>query len=181
MTALRWIFVLLLALPSTARAEHLHALAMHGEPRYPAQYKYFDYVNPAAPKGGDLKTSKSGSFDSLNNHIILGNHAEGLELLNDKLMQRAWNEPFTLYGLVAESIDITPDRSTITFHLNKKARFHDGVPMTAADVKYSYEMYRQYGHPVRRRVYGLITAVKITSPHDITFTFGPGYDRESAL
>jgi microcin C transport system substrate-binding protein len=166
---------------SSAHAEHSHALAMHGQPLYPADYKHLDYVNPSAPKGGDLKTSKSGSFDNLNNHVILGNNAEGLELLNDKLMQRAWNEPFTLYGLVAESIDIAPDRSWIIFHLNKKARFHDGVPMTAEDVKFSYEMFRKHGHPVRRRVYGLISKVEITSPHDIKFTFGPGYDREAPL
>jgi len=181
MMMMRWIFALLLFLPSAAYAENTYALAMHGQPRYPADYKYFDYVNPQAPKGGALKASKSGAFDSLNNNIILGNNAEGLELLNDKLMQRAWNEPFTLYGLVAESIDIAPDRSMITFHLNKNAKFHDGVPMTAEDVKFSYEMYRQYGHPVRRRVYGLIKDVKILSDHDIKFTFGKGYDRESAL
>ncbi len=72
---------------------------MNGSPLYPADYKHFDYVNPDAPKGGDMKTSVSGSFDSLNNHVILGNHGEGLELLNDKLMERAWNEPFTMYGL----------------------------------------------------------------------------------
>ncbi|MCE9508266.1 MAG: extracellular solute-binding protein [Alphaproteobacteria bacterium] len=179
---MRWIFALLLFFPSAAAyADSTHALAMHGQPRYPADYKYFDYVNPAAPKGGDLKTSKNGSFDNLNGNIILGNSAEGLELLNDKLMQRAWNEPFTLYGLVAESIDIAPDRSWIIFHLNKKARFHDGVPMTAADVKFSYESYLKYGHPVRRRVYGLIKDVKILSDHDIKFTFGKGYDRESVM
>jgi ABC-type oligopeptide transport system substrate-binding subunit len=175
------LLVTFLLLPAAAYADSIYALAMHGQPRYPADYRHFDYVNPQAPKGGDLKTSKNGSFDNLNNNIILGNTAEGLELLNDKLMQRAWNEPFTLYGLVAESIDIAPDRSWIIFHLNKKARFHDDVPMTAADVKFSYESYLKYGHPVRRRVYGLITNVKILSDHDIKFTFGKGYDRESVM
>jgi ABC-type oligopeptide transport system substrate-binding subunit len=169
-----WHFILafFFLLPSAAHAEHSHALAMHGEALYPADFKHLDYVNPDAPKGGDMKTSKSGSFDNLNNHVILGNNAEGLELLNDKLMQRAWNEPFTLYGLVAESIDIAPDRSWITFHLNKNAKFHDGHPMTTEDVLFSYEMFRKYGHPVRRRVYGLITEAKILSPYDIKFTFG---------
>lgn len=178
---IRCLLALLLLFPSAAYAEHSHALAMHGQALYPADYKYFDYVNPGAPKGGDLKTSKSGSFNNLNNHVILGNNAEGLEMLNDKLMQRAWNEPFTLYGLVAESIDISDDRSWITFHLNKNAKFHDGHPMTAEDVLYSYEMFRKHGHPVRRRVYGLITEAKILSPHDIKFTFGEGFDRESPL
>jgi microcin C transport system substrate-binding protein len=179
---MKWrLLALLIFLPSIAHAERVHALAMHGEPLYPADYKHFDYVNPDAPKGGELKLSKSGSFDNLNNHIILGNNAEGLEFVNDKLMQRAWNEPFTMYGLVAESADISPDRSQVTFHLNRKARFHDGAPMTAEDVKWSYEQYRAHGHPVRRRVYGLVKEVEILSPHDIKFTFGPGYDKESVM
>ncbi|MFH1158018.1 MAG: extracellular solute-binding protein [Pseudomonadota bacterium] len=178
---IRWIFALLLFFPSVVFADHTYALAMHGQPRYAADYKHFDYVNPDAPKGGGLKTSKSGTFDNLNSLVIFGNAAEGLELLNDKLMQRAWNEPFTLYGLVAESIDIAPDRSWIIFHLRRKARFHDGRSMTAEDVKFSYEMFRKYGHPVRRRVYGLVRDVEILSERDIKFTFGEGYDRESAM
>lgn len=178
---LRFFLAFLLFWPMAAQAAHSHALAMHGAPLYPAEYKHFDYADPEAPKGGELKTYKNGSFDNLNNHIIMGSAAEGLELINDKLMQRAWNEPFTLYGLVAESIDIADDRSWITFHLNPAARFHDGAPMTAEDVKFSYETYRKHGHPVRRRVYGLINKVEILSPRDIKFTFGPGYDRESTL
>ena len=158
-----------------------HALAMHGEPKYAADFKALDYVNPDAPRGGELRLSKTGSFDNLNNHVITGNNAEGLEYVNDRLMQRVWDEPFTLYGLVAESIDMADDRSWITFHLRKEARFHDGVPMTAEDVKFSYEMLRQYGHPVRRRVYGLITSAEVIDPQTIKFTFGEGYDRESPL
>ncbi|MBU6475685.1 MAG: extracellular solute-binding protein, partial [Alphaproteobacteria bacterium] len=84
-------------------------------------------------------------------------------------------------GLVAESVDVAPDRSWIEFHLNPKARFHDGVPMTAEDVKWSFEALRKYGLPVRRRVYGLVKSVQILSPHDIKFTFGKGYDREDVM
>lgn len=175
----RGLIALLLLFSLPAQADE--ALTMYGPPREKAGFTHLDYVNPAAPKGGTLRLSKSGSFDNLNNHIILGNNAEGLELVNDKLMQRAWNEPFTMYGLVAQSVDLSPDRSTITFHLNRNARFHDGVPMTAEDVKWTYEFYRAKGHPVRRRVYGLVTDVKILSPHDIRFTFGKGYDRESVM
>ncbi len=164
-----------------AAADTVHAIAMHGTPRYSADFKNMDYVNPNAPKGGDLKLSKNGSFNNLNAHIITGNNVEGLELINDKLMQRAWNEPFTLYGLVAEKVDVSSDRSSITFYLNKSARFHDGTSMTTEDVKYSYEMYRQYGHPVRRRVYGLVDSVTIIDPHTIKFHFGKGYDRESVM
>jgi ABC-type oligopeptide transport system substrate-binding subunit len=164
-----------------ALAERSHAIAMHGSPKYTEDFKNLSYVNPEAPKGGDLRLSKSGTFNNLNNHIITGNNGEGLENVNDKLMQRVWDEPFTMYGLVAESVDVAPDRSWITFHLRKEAKFHDGTPMTAEDVKFSYEHYRKNGHPVRRRVYGLITNVEITSPRDIKFTFGPGYDHESVM
>jgi ABC-type oligopeptide transport system substrate-binding subunit len=164
-----------------AAAESTYGIAMHGEPLYKADFKSVDYANPDAPKGGDLRLARTGTFNNLNNHVITGNNAEGLEYLNDKLMQRAWNEPFTMYALVAESIDVAPDRSWISFHLRKEAKFHDGKPMTAEDVKYSYEMYRKHGHPVRRRVYGLITDVKITGPRDIKFTFGPGFDHESVM
>ncbi len=174
-------FILMLLAASPALAEHSHAIAMHGTPKYAADFKNLSYVNPDAPKGGDLRLSKSGTFNNLNNHIITGNNVEGLENVNDKLMQRVWDEPFTMYGLVAESIDVAPDRSWIAFHLRKEAKFHDGTPMTAEDVKFSYEHYRKDGHPVRRRVYGLITKVEIASPRDIKFTFGPGYDHESVM
>lgn len=164
-----------------ARAERVHGIAMHGAPKYAADFTHLDYVNPDAPKGGDLRLAKTGSFNNLNNHIITGNNAEGLEYVNDKLMQRVWDEPFSLYGLAAESADISPDRSKVTFHLNKAARFHDGAPMTAADVKFSYESYLKFGHPVRRRVYGLIKEVRIIDDKTISFAFGEGYDRESVM
>jgi len=154
---------------------------MTGTPKYKAGFDHLDYVNPDAPKGGDLRLSKSGTFNSLNYNIITGNPAEGLDYTSDKLMQRVWDEPFTMYGLVAESIDVAPDRSWITFHLRPEARFHDGVPMTADDVKYTFDMLKQYGIPVRRRVYGLVSKVDIISPHDIKFTFGPGFDRECVM
>ena len=172
---------LLIATATPSLAEVSHGIAMHGTPRYKADFKNVDYANPDAPKGGELRLSRTGTFNNLNNHVILGNNAEGLEYVNDKLMQRAWNEPFTMYGLVAESIDVAPDRSWISFHLRKEAKFHDGVPMTAEDVKFSYEKLRKDGHPVRRRVYGLIKDVKISGPRDIKFTFGPGYDHESVM
>lgn len=177
---LTFVFCALLT-TTQAAAERVTGIAMHGAPKYGAKFDRLDYVNPEAPKGGDLKLSKTGSFDNLNNHIITGTNAEGMEYINDKLMQRVWDEPFSLYGLVAESADIAPDRSSVVFHLNKAARFHDGVPMTAEDVKFSFDSYRTYGHPVRRRVYGLVKEVKIIDPHTIRFSFGPGYDRESVM
>lgn len=181
MKTLALLFTLILLLPRAALADHDIGIAMHGAPKYQAGFDHLDYANSDAPKGGDLRLAKAGTFNNLNGLVFTGNNAEGLENFNDKLMQRVWDEPFSMYGLVAESIDLAPDRSWITFHLRKEARFHDGVPMTAADVKYSFDMYRQYGHPVRRRVYGLVTKVEILSDHDIKFTFGPGYDHECVM
>ncbi len=158
-----------------------HALAMHGAPKYSADFKHLDYANPNAPKGGMLKQAINGHFDTLNNHVILGSYAKGLNLTYDTLMTRVWDEPFTMYGLVAESIDIPQDRSSITFHLRPEARFHDGQPMTVDDVIFSHDAYLNHGHPVRRRVYGLVTNVTKIGEHSVRFDFGEGYDAETAL
>lgn len=158
-----------------------HAIAMHGMAKYPADFQHLDYVNPDAPKGGTLKLAKTGSFDTLNAVIINGVQAEGLSYTSDQLMQRVWDEPFTLYGLVAATAEMPDDRSWVIYRLRPEARFHDGAPMTADDVRFSYEMFLKYGHPVRRRVYGLVKDVTIIDPHTIKFTFGEGYDPETVM
>jgi microcin C transport system substrate-binding protein len=165
---------------SAAQASDI-GIAMNGEPKYKAGFDHLEYVNPDAPKGGELRISFAGSFDSLNSHIVFGEKPDGLEYLSDKLMQRAQDEPFTLYGLVAESIDVAPDRSWITFHLRKEARFHDGVAMTSDDVKFSFEKLRENGVPVQRRVFSLVNKVETPDAHTITFRFGPGYDHECVM
>lgn len=175
------IAMLAVLLPQQAWAERVNGISMHGAPKYSTDFTQLDYVNADAPKGGTLRLAKTGSFDNLNNNIITGTTAEGLEHLNDRLMQRVWDEPFTMYGLVAREIEVSDDRSHVTFYLRPEARFHDGAPMTAEDVKFSFDMLRQHGHPVRRRVYGLVSDVTITDPHTISFTFGEGYDRESVM
>lgn len=166
-----------------AKAGHLrHALAMHGEPKYPPDFTHLGYVNPEAPKGGVLRLSKTGSFDTLNPHNpAKGTAADGLSMTGDQLMQRVWDEPFTLYGLVAESVETPEDRSWVIYRLRPQARFHDGTPMTAADVKFSYETFLKNGHPVRRRVYGLVSKVTIIDERTIRFDFGPGYDPETVM
>jgi len=161
--------------------EASHALIMHGEPKYGPDFKHLSYANPYAPKGGHLREPVVGSFDNLNNHIILGEPAKGLALTYDTLMQRVWDEPFGLYGLVAETVEVPEDRSSITYNLNPDARFHDGHPITAEDVVFSYEAYLEHGHPVRRRVYGFVNDVDIINDHKVKFTFGDGADSETPL
>lgn len=181
MTRILLSLVLLLCLTTYAHATPQHAIAMHGAPKYAADFDHLDYVNKDAPKGGDLRLAASGSFDNLNSLVITGTPAKGLEYVNDQLMQRVWDEPFTLYGLVAEKIDVSPDRSQVTFYLNPTARFHDDHPMTTEDVKFSFDMYLKHGHPVRRRVYGLVEDIRIIDDRTISFKFGKGYDPESVM
>ena len=110
---------------------------MHGTPKYPDNFTHLDYVNPDAPKGGTIKFGSYGSFDNLNRVAFKGSKAAGLSYINDTLMRRVWDEAFTLYGLIAEFIEIPEDRSSITFYLNSNARFHDGTQITREDVLFS--------------------------------------------
>ena len=107
-----------LAQPAWAeQPDRHHAIAMHGTPKYPADYTHLDYANPDAPKGGTLRHGVTGTFDNLHVNTIKGQPAAGLGMIYDQLMARVWDEPFTMYGLVASHVDMPADRSEITFHL----------------------------------------------------------------
>ena len=111
---------------SNLLAEKMHGLAMHGLAMHSEEEQYLPYVNPIAPKGGTLKLGVYGSFDNLNRIAFKGSRAAGLGYVNDTLMRRVWDEAFTLYGLIAEFVEMPEDRSSITFYINPKAKFHDG-------------------------------------------------------
>ena len=128
---------------------------MHGAPKYSAEFTHLDYVNPDAPKGGTFKQSALGTFDNLNPFAIKGKAAQGLNLVYDRLMQRVWDEPFTMYPLIAESIEVPDDRSSAKFKINPKAKFHDGSAITARDVQFSFETLKEHGRPNMRRTYEL--------------------------
>lgn len=164
-----------------AQAETLYGLAMHGEPKYSSADMHLDYVNPDAPRGGTLKQAAIGTFDNLNPYAIKGKAAEGLNLVYDRLMQRVWDEPFTLYPLIAEKVEVPDDRSSFTVHINPKAQFHDGTPVTADDVIYSWEVMRDKGRANMRRVYKLAKNVEKHNERSLTFYFGEGYDRETVM
>src|SRR5262245_53953539 len=134
-----------------ARGEPAHGIALYGVPKEPAGFSHFSYVNPSAPKGGQLVLASYGSFDSLNPLIIKGVAANGIrDFVIESLMARGLDEPFTLYGLIAETVEMPDDRSSITFNLNPKARFSDGAPITADDVLFSFELLRDKGRPNHR-------------------------------
>lgn len=177
---MRFLTLLLIFIPSLAFAAEQYGIAMVDKPKYNALSNHLDYVNPDAPKGGTLKQAATGSFDTLNPYNIKGNPADGLNLTTDQLMARVWDEPFTLYPLIAKSIEAPEDRSEITFHLNPKAKFHDGTPITADDVLFTYETLKEKGRPNQRRIYKMATATKIDK-HTVKFTLGEGHDRETVM
>ncbi|HAU28758.1 MAG TPA: ABC transporter substrate-binding protein [Rhodospirillaceae bacterium] len=173
-----FILALLAAFPARAAT---HGIAMQGEPKYPVDFTHLDYVRTDAPKGGLLKDSVIGTFDSLNAFSYKGKAAAGLYLTYDTLMARIWDEPFSLYGLVAESVDMPEDRSSITFTLRPEARFHDGISMTVDDVLFTWQALKERGRPNTRRIYGLATQAEKVGDRSIRFTFGEGADRETPL
>ncbi len=165
----------------TAETRRAHGIAMHGEPKYPPGFKHFDYVNPAAPKGGEVRLSALGGFDSFNGFIIKGRPAAGLGLIYDTLMVSAADEPFSQYGLLAETIETPPDRSWVAFTLRREARWHDGRPVTVEDVIWTFNTLRTKGDPFYRFYYANVAKVEKTGPRTVRFDFKPGENRELPL
>ncbi len=127
-----------------------HGLSAFGELKYPADFEHFGYVDPDAPTGGRMSMiGDSGriTYNSFNNYILKGDAADGLDLLFDTLMVRAFDEADAVYGLVAESVELADDRSSATFHLRREAKFSDGTPLTARDVVFSFKTLKEKGHP----------------------------------
>jgi microcin C transport system substrate-binding protein len=158
-----------------------HAIAMYGDVKYPADFAHFDYVNPDAPKGGTLALSGSGTFDSLNPFILKGTAAAGLSLIFETLMTPSLDEPFTYYGLIAETVETPEDRSWVKFTLNPDARWHDGQPITPEDVIFSFEALTTKGHPMYRSYYANVVKAEKTGEREVTFTFDGGVNRELPL
>lgn len=167
--------------PAVGNAEPKHGIAMRGEPALPPDFQHLPYANPDAPKGGLLRQSVTGSFDSVNTFIVKGQKAS---LVNtyviESLMGRNWAEPFSLYGLLAETIDVSDDRQTVTFKLRPEARFSDGKPVTAMDVVFSLETLRDKGLPRFKTYFSKIKSIETPDERTITMTQDSG-DRELPL
>jgi peptide/nickel transport system substrate-binding protein len=160
----------------------MHGLAMHGTPQHPPGFTQFPYVNRSAPQGGRLTLGVLGSFDSLNPFIIKGVSASGLrEYVFESLMARSGDEPFTLYGLIAESVELPPDRAWVTFHLRPEAKFADGHPITPEDVLFSHAILRDKGWPYHRSHYSKVAKAEKIGEHGVRFTFNAAGDREVPL
>ena len=167
------LFLLLTATTGALAGEpaERHAIAMHGEPKYPPGFSHFDYANPDAPVGGHLRLGAIGGFDSLNPFILKGVAPDGLTNVYQPLLERSRDEPFTLYANIARTIMVAPDRSWITFNLDPAARFSDGTPITAEDVLFSFETLRDKGRPNVQSYYKKVTEAEILSPTAIRFAF----------
>lgn len=168
----------LLAMTSLASAEPKHGIAMLGDPALPPDFKNLPYANPDAPQGGEFRQAITGSFDSVNPFIVKGQPVTGVRTyVFESLLGRNWSEPFSLYGLIAETIDVSDDRQTFTFRLRPEAKFSDGTPITAADVVFSLETLRDKGRPNFKNSYSKITKIETPDDHTVTFHQEAG-DRE---
>ncbi len=154
---------------------------MVGAPMMPEGFSHFNYANPDAPKGGTLHQAILGSFDTINPFGIKGTAAQSLNLVYDRLMMRSWDEPFTLYPLIAESVDVPADRSSITFTLNPKARFQDATPITADDVLYSFATLKDNGRPNMRNTYKLVTRAEKLDDRRVRFTLSADRTQETVM
>jgi microcin C transport system substrate-binding protein len=175
-----------LALPAAAQqlapgTGPRHAIAMHGDIKYPEGFPHFAHVNPNAPKGGDVRFHAIGTFDSLNPWIIRGTATGLVGLTVETLMVSSDDEPFTMYCLICRTIETPADRSWVEFELRPEARFHDGSTIEPEDVIWTYETLKAKGRPFYRSYYGDVVRAEKTAPRKVRFVFRNGENREMAL
>ena len=175
-----WAVAITLATP--ALAEQRHAIAMQGEPAFPPGFDHFNYANPNAPKGGRLTLGVLGTFDSINPLTIRGTAVEQVRnYVLESLLARGRDEPFTLYGLIAEKIETDDARSFVVFQINPLAKFSDGKPVTVEDVLFSWKLLRDKGRPNHRYYYGKVARAEKTGDRTVRFDFTDTGDRELPL
>jgi microcin C transport system substrate-binding protein len=170
--------VLSLAAFGAARAVVTYGMSLYGEFKYKPDFTHFDYADPNAPKGGTMKLSTIGTFDTLNPFVIKGVPAAGIGQVFDTLAVASQDEPGAEYGLIADSIDLAPDKLSVLYTLRKEARFHDGSAMTPDDVVWTFNTLREKGHPMYRSYYGDVTEVAPEGERGIRFRFKSAENRE---
>lgn len=176
---LRHSLAALLLSPALALSAGQHAITLYGEaPKYLATFTHFDYVNPDAPKGGTLRQAGFGGFDSFNPFINKGVAEENIGLIYDSLTKRSLDEPFSEYGLLAERIERDPQNRWVRYHLRQEARFHDGQPVTADDVVFTFESLMAHGSPLYKTYYADVAKVVAESPRSVRFEFKHANNRE---
>src|SRR5580692_3026104 len=170
------------ACATQAAADAVHAIAMHGAPAMADDFVELPYANPDAPQGGRLVQGVLGTFDSLNPLIVKGLAVQNLRgYVIESLMARGYDEPFTLYGLLARTIETDESRSYVTFGLDPAARFSDGAPVTATDVVFSWKLLRDHGRPNYRTYYSKVVKAEALDVRTVRFDLSDSNDRELPL
>lgn len=162
-------------------SQESHGVSLNGQPKYKKGFRHFDYVNPNAPKSGVLKRASEGSYDSLNPFVLKGTAAAGIGIIYDSLCVQAEDEPFSMYGLVAQGIFISPSNDYVDFRINKKARFNDGVKIKPEDVVFSFNILMDKGIPQYKKYYEDIKNVKKISEDMVRFEFKTDKNSELPL
>ena len=163
---------------AAAHAATTPGMSLFGDLKYAPDFKHFDYVNPEAPKGGAMRLSSIGTFDTLNPFVVKGVPAAGIGGIFDTLTARSEDEPGSEYGLVAETIELAGDKLSVLYTIRKEARFHDGTPMTPEDVVWTFEALRAKKNPMYRSYYGDVTKVEKEGERGVRFTFKSAENRE---
>jgi len=178
-------FLLVLALgclPGFVRAEApTHGITILGTPALAPGFPNFPYVNPNAPKGGDMTLSAIGTFDSFNPFVVRGNAAAGTQRIWETLLRNSQDEVATAYGALAESVEIAPDKLSVAFTLRADAKFHDGQPITSEDVVWTFNTLLEHGRPSYRQYYADVAKVEADGPRRVVFRFKNNLNRELPL
>lgn len=180
-TAAAFAILMAVAVPSLAadvKTTKSHGLSLAGPLKYGPDFKHLDYVNPDAPKGGNIKLSAMGGFDNLNPYISKGQSASGLGLTFETLLTQSLDDPSAEYGLVAESVEVAEDLSFAIFNMRPEARFHDGSSITADDVIFSLAAVKEQGTPLFRYYYADVEKAEKLADHRVKFHFSGPPNRE---
>ncbi len=187
-TRIALVLIAALALGAPCFAGESYAIAMHGKPALPANFDHLPWFNPDAPKGGRLIWGNLGTFDSLNPMIVRGIYPQQVRSFNfergyviESLMARGEDEPFTLYGLIAKTVETDDARDFVTFHLDERAHFSDGKPVTSEDVLFSWELLRDHGRPNHRQYYSKVARAEALNRLTVRFDLTGANDRELPL
>jgi microcin C transport system substrate-binding protein len=166
---------------SLSAADFKHGISVFGDLKYPANFKHFNYTNPNAPKGGQIKHGVEGTFNSLNPFILKGISAAGMDMIFDTLMEDSADEISSKYGLIAKIAKIADDKKSITFWIRKTAKFHDGSKITANDVIFSFNLLRNKGHPSYALIYRDVLDARKINNYKVQFIFKDNKNRELPL
>ena len=176
---------LVAAFPATAQDDGDvyvgHGISMHGDLKYGPDFTHFEYTDPSAVKGGEVRLSARGTYDSLNPFILRGSPAAGIGNIFDTLMANSLDEPFSEYGLLAETVEVPADRSWVAFTLRPEARWHDGTPLTVDDVIWTFETLKTEGHPFYSAYYANVVSAEDLGGGKVKFTFDQEGNRELPL